>query len=351
MSDVKAKVIDALTVLMKREVVRKAPFKVRAYKKVIEELKISTMPIMSLEDLDKIPGVGEQIRKKVKEILETGGLAAAEKAKEDLGLNAVDALTGVYGIGPVKAQELIAKGIKTVADLRAELAKDPSLLNDKQKIGLVYYEDILKRIPRKELEAHEKLLLGALVKGMKGTVVGSYRRGAADSGDIDVLITMSTKSSKEREEAFRMYVEKLKSSGYMIEVLSEGNQKCLSVVRLADGVARRLDLLVVPSEQFPFALLYFTGSGDFNVAFRKHALSLGYTLNEHTMKPTGKMEVKPVPPFKYEAEIFAFLGLKYKDPAQRIGPASVVEISENVKAKVAAVTKTRKAKKNGAGSK
>lgn len=349
MSDIKAKIMDALTTLMKRETLNKAFFKVKAYKKVVEELKISDKPITKIEDIDTIPGVGVAIRKKVQEILETGGLAAAVKAKEELSLDALDELSAIYGVGPVKAKELIGLGIKSVKQLREAVAKDPSILNEKQKIGVQYYEDILKRIPRTEMEQHERVLLGALLEGMRGTIVGSYRRGAKDSGDIDVLITMEGKTEKQRTAAFQEYVEKLKSSGYMSVVLAEGGQKCLSVVKLGPmETSRRLDLLLVPSEQFPYALLYFTGSGDFNIAFRKHALSLGYTLNEHEMKLTGKkgVEAKAVPSFKHEAEIFAFLGLKYKEPNQRIGAASVVEIPENVKAKVAEVKKTRKAKKN-----
>jgi DNA polymerase/3'-5' exonuclease PolX len=97
-------------------------------------------------------------------------------------------------------------------------------------------------------------------------------------------------------------------------------------VKLADGVARRLDLLVVPTEQFPFALLYFTGSGDFNVAFRKHALSLGYTLNEHTMVPL-KGSSAPMPPgMKSEKDIFAFLGLRYVPPEERIDGRQIVPV-------------------------
>jgi DNA polymerase beta len=185
---------------------------------------------------------------------------------------------------------------------------------------------------------------------MKGIVVGSYRRGAESSGDIDVLITMN--EGIDQKAAFASYIKRIVDSGYMIEILSQGDQKCLSVVRLSDGLkARRLDLLVVPNEQFPYALLYFTGSGDFNIAFRKHALSLGYTLNEHEMKPTGKVaSALPVPEFRYEAEIFGFLGLKYKEPNQRIGAASVQELSDNTKAKVVAVKKTRKSKKNKAAN-
>jgi DNA polymerase beta len=346
MDDVKAKVLEALGLLLKRETVNKAFFKVRAYKKVIDELKISNAPIKSVKDLDAIPGVGAKIRQKVQEIIDTGGLAAAEAAKEELALAAYDTLGGIYGVGPVKAKDLIAKGIKSLPQLFEALAKEPDLLNEKQKIGLQYYDDLSKRIPRDEMERHERFLLKELVPGMRGTVVGSYRRGAENSGDIDVLITMEGLSTKERTTAFHSYVEKLKGSGYMVELLAEGKQKSFSIVKLGPlETARRLDLLVIPVEEFPYSLLYFTGSGDFNVAFRKRALSLGYTLNEHMMKPTGKMDVPAVPPMRHEAEIFAFLGLKYKEPDQRIGAGSVELLGENVKAKIVSVKKSRKAKR------
>lgn len=335
MSDIKQTIITALDVLRRREEANRAYFPMKAYKKAIEELKMTTKPIRTIEDLAGIPGIGAGTRKKIVEIIETGKLAEAEEAKEDYQLDAFDTLTGVYGIGVVKAKELIADGIKTIAELRAAVKKNPKLLNDKQKIGLKYYEDILERIPRTEMADMEKLLLANMRGRMKGVVVGSYRRGAENSGDIDVLLTLPGKDDEVRAKAFHEYVERLKNSGFMIEVLSEGDQKCLSIVRLGPkGLARRLDLLLVDTEEFPYALLYFTGSGDFNVAFRKHALSLGYTLNEHEMKLTGKVAgAAPVPKMKFEAQIFAFLGLKYKDPKQRIGATSVELLTEETKQK------------------
>jgi hypothetical protein len=45
---------------------------------------------------------------------------------------------------------------------------------------------------------------------------------------------------------------------------------------------------------------------------------------------------------KFEAEIFAFLGLKYKEPHQRTGAAAVMELSEATKAKVRTSRKARK---------
>ena len=327
MADIKSKIIDALNILIKRDSAEKKVFQVRAYKKVIEELQALGKPIEKLENIDGIPGIGKKIREKIGEILATGELKAAEKAREDLALDAVEVLSGVYGVGPAKAATLIVSGIKTIAQLRSESEKDASLLNRSQKIGLKYYEDILKRIPRAEMKRHEKMLLDELYEGQEGSVVGSFRRGQESSGDIDFLIKMD--AGPDQKEIFKEYVNDLKESGYMIEVLSQGDQKCLAVVRLTpESPARRLDLLVIPSEQFPYALLYFTGSGEFNVAFRKHALKLGYTLNEHEMKLTGKVpDAKPVPAMSSEADIFAFLGLKYKEPSERLAGAVEVKVA------------------------
>jgi DNA polymerase/3'-5' exonuclease PolX len=342
MSDFKKTIIDALDLLRRKEESNRAYFKVKAYKKVIEELRLVDRPIQTIDDLDGMPGVGAAIKKKIVEILETGHLVMADEVMVEL--DAVAILTGVYGIGIVKAKSLIADGIKTIPALREAVAKNPKLLNDKQKIGLQYYEDLLERIPRTEMKALEKVLLGNMTGRMKGVVVGSYRRGAADSGDVDVLLTMPNGPAETRIAAFREYVERLKSSGFIVEMLTEGDQKCFSIVKLKPtSKSRRLDLLVVPNEEYACSLLYFTGSGDFNVAFRKHALSLGYTLNEHELKPTGRVEgVAPVPPFKYEAEIFAFLGLKYKDPHQRTGASAIVELTEETKAKVRTSRKSKK---------
>lgn len=346
MSDIKAKIIEAFTVLQQRDAAAKPEswqFKIRAYKKVIEQLRATEKPITKVEDLDDIDGVGVKMRKKVEEILATGELKAAEDAKETMELGPLETLKGVHGIGDAKAKELIAEGIKTIAQLRTAVAENKKLLNKTQTTGLAYYDDIMKRIPRAELVKHEALLLGELPAGMKGTVVGSYRRGAESSGDIDVLLSMDA-SEDARTKAFHAYVKVLREKSYMVEELSKGAQKNLSIVRLTpESTARRLDLLVIPVEQLAYALLYFTGSQEFNVGFRKHALKKGYTLNEHEMKPTGKVEgAKPVPPLTTEEEVFAFLGLEYKTPKERTGTAAVKLVSAAPATTPAATTKKEK---------
>ena len=84
--------------------------------------------------------------------METGTLQVLERAKNDPML----IFTEVYGIGSKKAEELVKKHkVTTIEELRA---RQDELLNDKQKIGLKHYEDILKRIPRKEILQYEKEL-------------------------------------------------------------------------------------------------------------------------------------------------------------------------------------------------
>jgi DNA polymerase lambda len=53
----------------------------------------------------------------------------------------------VWGIGPRNAVTLYGKGMRTIDDL----IKNQNLLTNMQKIGLKYYEDFLKRIPRDEV--------------------------------------------------------------------------------------------------------------------------------------------------------------------------------------------------------
>jgi DNA polymerase/3'-5' exonuclease PolX len=174
---------------------------------------------------------------------------------------------------------------------------------------------------------HETLLLNALDPRFKAVVVGSYRRGAESSGDIDALFMLpNTMTKKEQGTLFLETVQMLKDTEYIVDALAQGPKKFLGYVRLdQDSKARRLDLLMTPEEEFAYAILYFTGSQAFNVAFRRYAQEKGYTINEHTMKPV-KEGVADVPPMKTEEDIFAFLGLRYVEPTKRVGENDIQEV-------------------------
>ena len=333
----KQTIIDALDILRKRDVADKAVFSARAYAKVITQLKNYEGPIVTYDDVKNIDGIGAKMEKKIKEILETGSLAAAEKAKTLYNIDALDALQKIYGVGPTKATDLVKAGITSIAQLRDEVNKNPKLLNDKQKIGLKYYEDLLERIPRAEMEEHRDILHTLLPDEMESydtEIVGSFRREAQNSGDIDVLIRVPADTdAKTAKEHLTLYVKMLVGFGYIEEILALGEHKCMAISRMYNGKARRLDLLMTPDEEYAYAILYFTGSDRFNVAFRQYALDKGYTLNEHALTPI-KEGVKEIPYMKTEKDIFKFLGLRYIDPAYRVDANQIIQVK--TKPKVAA---------------
>jgi DNA polymerase/3'-5' exonuclease PolX len=80
---------------------------------------------------------------------------------------------------------------------------------------------------------------------------------------------------------------------------------------------------MTPDHEYATALLYFTGSDRFNVAFRQHALNRGYTLNEHALKPLTEVSTSP-PYFATENDIFRFLGLRYIEPSHRVDSNQII---------------------------
>ena len=111
------------------------PFRARAYLQAESALIKYPDDITSVAELKKINGVGSTIIKKFEEYLQSGIIESLEKERND----PVNILGGIYGIGPVKAKDLVKNGITTVAQLR-EPDNMEKLLNDKQKIGVKYYE-------------------------------------------------------------------------------------------------------------------------------------------------------------------------------------------------------------------
>jgi DNA polymerase lambda len=321
--DATKQILQELETMKQGDLIRGEKFSALAYAKAIKGIKALGKPITSVEDVKGIPGVGTKIQAKIQEIIETGSLASAARTKQELNLDIYDALLKVHGIGPVKARDLVNNhGIRSITDLRAH----PELLNEVQRTGLKYYEDILERIPRLEMLKHNRFLVSSLPRQVRGIVVGSFRRLAETSGDIDMLITFDEDvKPAHQKKLFTTIVDTLKRTGYIQDILALGPKKCMAVVSLGPGEkSRRLDLLVTPHEEYAYSILYFTGSDAFNVAFRRHALSKGYTLNEHALTPTGA--APPPPPMATEADIFRFLGLQFIEPQHRKGDENIVPL-------------------------
>lgn len=309
-------IITELSALLEKEVIEKNVFKVRAYRNVISQLK-TLDKVESMECLCEIKGIGKKIYEKITEIFETGKLRSAENARKSSNLELYRDLMKIHGIGATKAKELVESGIDSIERLECKLKKDESILNNQQKIGLKYYDDINSRIPMKEMEKHDTYLqqiIKSIDEDILISVVGSYRRKVKDCGDIDILISFNRESSKEeRNVLLNKVVLELKRDKYIKETLALGNKKCMSVVKLKRyKTNRRLDILITSIEEYPFALLYFTGSQSLNIFLRQIAINKNLCLNEYSLT---KNKVKIC--LKSEEEIFNYLGYQYIKPEHR----------------------------------
>jgi DNA ligase-1 len=324
-------------------------FKVKSYKQANEILKDS-MNLNSVEDYIKVLREGDMklageenfkakngtwkssILQKIDGILKTGQTDGISLTEQDQRSLAIENLTKVPNIGPSTAAKIYdTEEITTVEELKYLYTVNKDVLNEKQAIGLKHYDDLMLRIPRKEMDSWNEILTDIFKEtmtelGISGELIlaGSYRRKTPDSGDIDALITTDVKNPR----VMNTFYNNLVKRGVIekTNVLAKGPTKIMAVASI-DEHYRHLDIFYHPRETFPFAILFTTGSKEFNVKMRKFALEKGYSLNEQNLtkkSPSGskvtQMEYitlieKEIP--ETERDIFDFLGYPYIQPELR----------------------------------
>jgi hypothetical protein len=133
-------------------------------------------------------------------------------------------------------------------------------------------------------------------------------------------------------DCFKVWCKLIFEQKLILEILSRGPSKCLVIAKHPlSPTYRRVDFLFTSLEEFPFAILYFTGSKIFNTVMRHIALQMGLTMNEHGLyylqnkeKEQDKKE-KVSHKFESEKDIFHYLGLEYKSPEQRIDGRAIIQ--------------------------
>ena len=257
-----------------------------------------------------------------------------------LRLEAVQDLCRIPELGESKANDLFDQGYRKVADLESLDEAVNTVLNRKQLIGLRHYRDLETRIPRAEMDDWVDLLSEVTREAASGlglgqvrqSMVGSYRRGNIDSGDIDWYVSAE---GAELPTLMDTLVETLVALGVVEaeDIISQGIKKTMMIGQMPGmgAGARHLDIFVFPPEQYPFALLYATGSKDFNLAMRNYALQHGWSLSDQAIRlgnaqgrvPSLEELVDRIGQTEIleEADIFDFLGIEWVEPASRNGEA------------------------------
>ncbi|CAF0717185.1 unnamed protein product [Brachionus calyciflorus] len=171
----------------------KEKYKALGYQKAILILKRHPLVIQSREEALALPGIGKSIAEKIAEIIQFGDIRKLNEMNSREDLNSLKMFTEIHGVGPTTAKLFVSQGFRTLEDLRTK-----ANLTKQQKIGLKFYDDFKQRIPREEVEKIEATVKEAALSLNNGLIVqtcGSYRRGKATCGDVDILITHPDKKS------------------------------------------------------------------------------------------------------------------------------------------------------------
>jgi DNA polymerase (family 10) len=289
------------------------PFKVRAYQnaaRTVSGLAIDIRKLLESNELESLPGIGEALREKITQLIQTGRLELYEELRREVPPGVLEMLT-VPSLGPKKAKVLWKElGIEGIEELRKACLEN-KLLKIKG-FGEKSQQKILEGLEFRLRHKGEYLLCDAVPLArsllafvqksplaVRASLAGSIRRWKEIVRDIDLLA-----SSARPAELMEYFV---RGPG-VAEVLVRGETK--TSIRLGSGI--QVDLRVVSDDQFASALVYFTGSKEHNVALRSLALKKGLKVSEY-----GIFEGERALPCKDEHEFYRILGVPYLPPEMR----------------------------------
>lgn len=270
--------------------------------------------------LTEIKGVGSSIAEDIKSYAETGTIDVLANLRDRIPGDIVKWLK-ISGLGPKGIHKIHQElGISKLEELK-EACKDGRVAS-LPGMGEVSAQKILTSIKWME-QFEERCRLDEAIKvaqpfydflkDQEGVqqieVAGSLRRSLETIGDIDLLIGAEEKYAS---DLFDLFV----NHELVVDVLGRGDTK--SSIRTIDG--RQVDLRIVNPQQFPAALIYFTGSKEHNVRLRQRARERGLSLNEYglfDLDEEGNTDFNKPKEFASEQDIYQKLDLFFVPPELR----------------------------------
>jgi len=301
------------------EIKSENPFKVRAYRNAADIIAHTADRLSGCSDeqLRAISGIGKDLAAKIREICETGEAKYHRELLAEFPSTILDLLR-LQGVGPKTVAQLYTQlGVRSIEEL--ETACKTGKIRALKGMGVKKEALILKALEERKQRSGRHLISTAAAASsqiveylrerfpaISFTPVGSVRRGAETSGDLDIL---AAGDSPGVMSAFTSYplVER---------VLGEGETK--SSVLLRGGI--QADLRLVPRESEGAALQYFTGSKAHNIALRDRAISRGFKLNEYGV---FRIDDGANVAGANEAAIYEALGLALVPPELREGRGEI----------------------------
>ncbi|XP_066210566.1 DNA-directed DNA/RNA polymerase mu isoform X1 [Saccopteryx leptura] len=306
-------------------------------------LKALPFPVTAPSQLQGLPHFGEHSCRVIQELLEHGLCEEVERVRLSERYQSMKLFTQIFGVGVRTADRWYREGLRTLDDIREQVQR----LTQQQKAGLQHYQDLSTAVQRQDVEALQQVVEAAVGRALPGatvTLAGGFRRGKMQGHDVDFLITHPQDGQEAgllprvmcylEQQGFVLY-HQYRHRGDPTHLTWPSNtmdtyERSFCIFRLprppgaAIGElqrpcptwkAVRVDLVVTPISQFPFALLGWTGSKHFERELRRFSRKeKGLWLNSHGLFDP---EQKTVFPVAAEEDIFRHLGLAYLPPEQR----------------------------------
>eukprot|EP00079_Xenopus_tropicalis_P028057 XP_012822640.1 PREDICTED: DNA nucleotidylexotransferase [Xenopus tropicalis] len=298
-------------------------------------IKSLPFPITAMKEVERLPWLGDQMKAIIEEILEEG--------------KSYKQFTSVFGVGLKTSDKWYRMGFRTLEDIKNEKELK---LTKMQKCGFLYYEDITSSVSWAEAETTDQLIKSIVWKFVPDAVVtltGGFRRGKKNGHDVDIIITCPRKGKEKnilhntisvlKNQGLLLFSDIIESTFVETKLPSkhvdalDHFQKAFLILKLltqqtaigdiidpcgCEGrkwKAVRLDLVITPYEQYPYALLGWTGSRQFERDLRRYTThERKMMLDNHGLYDKSK---KVFLKASNEEEIFEHLGLDYLEPWER----------------------------------
>jgi DNA polymerase (family 10) len=233
-----------------------SPYSVRAYRRAAELIRATPADVAELVRAGRVRelrGIGGGIEARLRELVETGRIAALEELERETDPELVG--IGRYlGLSPKRAVEIgRALGVRTVDELRE--AAEAGRLRDVPGIGPETERRLRERLARQPGESppprlllnRARMLVEGIAGALGGAVAGDVRRWCDHPRALAVVCTAPDA------------LDRFDDLPEIVAVVERSERRALGVT--ADGVA--VELLVAPRDAFGTELLRATGSADY----------------------------------------------------------------------------------------
>jgi DNA polymerase (family 10) len=282
--------------------------------RAIEQLEEDLATVVREGRLGEVPHIGATLREKITTLVTTGHLPFYEELRKKTPPGLFDLLR-IPGLGPKRVKLLYDRlGIDTLDKLAqacesGQVAKLKGMGEKMQQKILEGIQSLRQMGSRVRLD-QALALASRLIDGLRTApgiirmeLCGSLRRRRETIKDIDILISSDTPGP---------IMERFVGLPGVTQVIAHGATKSSVVVQGDGRLSMNADLRIVRDEQFPFALHYFTGSKEHNIAMRQRAQQYGLKLNEYELAgPDRRIRCR------HEADLFRALDLAYIPPELR----------------------------------